>query len=385
MELRKLGRTSLEVSAIGLGTEHLFGQSRDTVISVIRNAIDQGVNYFDVIFAMPEYLDNMGVAFRGQRDRVLLTAHLGSTEKDGQYLKSRSVNRCERFFHDYLRRLETGHVDVLFLHNFNSVQDWEKSAKPDGVLDLAIRLRREGKARFIGASGHFAGAVKQAIDCGQVDVIMFPVNLFNHALLGRTEMLDLCAKREIGLVAMKPFGGGKLLTKRGTLRVPKYQTSGEAFKVKIASEITPTQCLSYVLAQMGVSLALPGVKNEAELAAALQVFDTAETERDYSGILADFGRYEEGVCVYCNHCLPCPAFIDIGAVNRLLDAAECGMSKGLQMAYDALPGRASDCTECGACVKRCPFQVDVVAKIRQTASLFEPTPAMQQAGVTTSL
>jgi predicted aldo/keto reductase-like oxidoreductase len=136
---------------------------------------------------------------------------------------------------------------------------------------------------------------------------------------------------------------------------------------------------------MGVSLALPGVKNEAELAAALQVFDTAETERDYSGILADFGRYEEGVCVYCNHCLPCPAFIDIGAVNRLLDAAECGMSKGLQMAYDALPGRASDCTECGACVKRCPFQVDVVAKIRQTASLFEPTPAMQQAGVTTSL
>jgi predicted aldo/keto reductase-like oxidoreductase len=383
MEFRKLGRTGLQVSAIGVGTEHLFGQPRDAVISVIRKAIDQGVNYFDVIFAMPEYLDNMGAALRRHRGRVLLTAHLGSTEKDGEYLKSRSVSRCERYFHDYLRRLETGYVDVLFLHNFNSIQDWEKIAKPGGVLDLAMCLREGGKARFIGASGHFAGAVKQAIDCGQVDVIMFPINLFNHALPGRTEMLDLCMGREIGLVAMKPFGGGKLLTKRGTLRVPKYQTSGEAFKIKIASEITPAQCLSYVLAQVGVSVALPGVKNEAELAAALQVLDTAEKERDYSGILADFGKYEEGVCVYCNHCLPCPVHIDIGAVNRLLDAAEWGVSSSLQMAYDALLARASDCTECGACVKRCPFDVDVIGKIRQAVSLFEPMPAVHQGGVTT--
>jgi aryl-alcohol dehydrogenase-like predicted oxidoreductase len=54
MEYRKLGRTGLDVSAIGLGTEYLNGQSRETVVSVVREAVDRGVNYFDLVFSFPE-------------------------------------------------------------------------------------------------------------------------------------------------------------------------------------------------------------------------------------------------------------------------------------------------------------------------------------------
>ncbi len=370
MRYTELGRTDLEVSVIGIGTEHMRGQPRETVVSTLRVAMERGVRYFDIIFAMPEYLDHMGEGFRGLRERVLLAAHLGSTDKGGQYYKTRTVKRCESSFLNVLRRLGTEYVDVLWLHNFNAVNDWDRASQ-SGYLDLAGRLRDEGKARYLGISGHYHGVMERAIDDGLVDLIMLPVNLFNHAMPGRSDLLALCARQKIGVVAMKPFGGGKLLNKRGSLRVPKYQTSGEAFQVKITSEATPVQCLSYVLAQRGVSVALAGVKDEDELAASLHALEASEAECDFSGLLASFGRYVEGECTYCNHCLPCPVVIDIGQVNRLLDMAELDLAAGLRAAYAALAVKASACTECGACTQRCPFGVDVIPRMHQAVQVFE--------------
>jgi len=366
-----LGRTGLEVSSISIGLEHMRGQPRETVVSTVREAVERGVNYFDVIFAMPEYLDNMGAAFQGIQDRVHLVGHLGSTDKGGQYFKTRAVKRCETSFFDVLARLDTEYVDVLMLHNFNNFNEWDKASRPGGFFDLAARLRDEGKARFLGISGHYPGVMERAIEQDLVDLVMFPVNLFNHAMPGRVELLELCLQHNIGVVAMKPFGGGKLLNKRGTIRVARYQTGGEAYKTKITTQLTPAQCLSYVLAQVGVTVALPGVKNQTELAAALQTLEASEAERDFSGLLADFGRYIEGECTYCNHCLPCPEVIDIGQVNRLLDLAEFGLTESLMAAYAAMPVKASACTECGACTKRCPFGVDVVPRLQQAAAIFE--------------
>jgi predicted aldo/keto reductase-like oxidoreductase len=370
MKYTEFARTGLEVSVIGIGTEHMRGQPREAVVSTLRAAVERGVTYFDVIFAMPEYLDHMREGFHGLRERVLLAAHLGSTDKGGQYYKTRTVTRCESSFLNVLRRLETDYVDVLILHNFNVVNDWERAARA-GFLDLAGRLRDEGKARFVGISGHYHTIMERAVESGLVDLIMLPVNLFNHAMPGRSDLLDLCARQDVGVVAMKPFGGGKLLNRRGRLRVPKYQTSGETFQVKIASPVTPTQCLSYALAQPGVTVALPGVKNQEELAAALHTLEASEIERDFSRLLAEFGRYVEGECTYCNHCLPCPVVIDIGQVNRLLDLAQLGLMASLRAAYAALPVLASACTECGACTKRCPFGVDVVPRMRKAVRVFE--------------
>ena len=100
MKFRDLGRTDLNVSIIGLGTEYLNGQQRETVISVVHKAIERGVNYIDMVFSFPEYLDNLGEALQGYRERVILAGHLGSTEKDGQYHNSRNVKKSEPFFLD---------------------------------------------------------------------------------------------------------------------------------------------------------------------------------------------------------------------------------------------------------------------------------------------
>ena len=77
MKYRTLGRTGFEVSEIGLGTEYLIDKTKEHVASVIHGAVANGINYFDLFFAQPEFRDHMGSAFAGHRDDVFLAAHLG--------------------------------------------------------------------------------------------------------------------------------------------------------------------------------------------------------------------------------------------------------------------------------------------------------------------
>lgn len=371
MEYRKLGRTGFMVSAIGLGLEHLKGKPRETMVAVIHEAIEQGLNYFDVVFSFSEFLDNAGSAFRGYRERVILTGHLGSTEKDGQYHKTHNVKKSEIFFHEVLQRIGTDYVDVLFLHNFNSLKEYDAILRPKGLLELAYRLCKEGKAHYIGISTHNANVALKAVEDGYVDVVMFPIHLASYAAPGRKEMLAVCVAHSIGVVAMKPFAGGKLLSGERTLRLAGYHTGHRATRFRMTQAITPVQCMHYTLSQPGVSLALIGCENVEQLTAALAYWQATDEERDFLPIMTDFQQYVDGECVYCNHCLPCPMRIDIGQVNRLLDIAQQRMTKELQATYAAFPIKASACIQCGACEDRCPFNVSVIDRMKQAVSVFE--------------
>jgi len=362
---RKLGRTDLAVSAIGLGTEYLIDVPRDTVLAVVGEAIARGVNYFDLFWAQPEFRDNMGAAFKGHRGRVMLAAHLGATHQEGQYQKSRDPGASERFFVDFLRRYDTDYADVLFLHNSDGQEDYDELLKPGGLLDLAQRLQREGRARFVGFSGHTPETARQAVESGRIDVLMFPVNLTNHAAQGRAELLAACLAHDVGLVAMKPFAGGKLLQEGAFPEAGSPAPGSEK-----PPPVTPAQCLSYALGQLGVSTVVPGCKNPEELAGALAYWRAAEEEKDFSAVVARFQQCVAGECVYCNHCLPCPAEIDIGGLLRLLDRAALRLTDELRSEYDGLRAKAPDCVECGSCAERCPFGVDVISKMKQAQERF---------------
>ncbi len=370
MEYRKLGRTGLQISAISMGTEYLINRPREEVVPVVREAIARGIAYFDLFFAQPQFRDNMGAAFAGYRDRVLLAAHLGSIERDGQGAKSRDLRECELFFHDFLTRYHTDYTDILFLHNIDEQEDYDRVMRPGSVLDLAHRYQREGKARFIGYSGHTVATALQAVESGQIDVLMFPINLAGHAVPGKRELFGACAAHDVALVAMKPYAGGKLLARERKVAMENWQTGGAPLEIERSVTITPAQCLSYVLAQVGLSTIVPGVKNLAELEATWAYWTATEEERDYSAVLSDFQQYTSGECVYCNHCLPCPSVIDIGQTIRLFETAQRHFTAELAATYAALPANAADCIQCGSCMERCPFGVDVIDKMERAAKLF---------------
>ena len=375
MQYRKLGRTGLDVSAIGLGTEYLLNQPREAVVAVIHEAVAQGINYFDMFWAQPEFRDNMGAAFKGHREKVIITAHLGAIMRNGQHDRSRDPQVSEKYFLDFLQRLGTDTIDVLVLHNCDFQADYDTVMRAGGLLDLARRFQREGKARFIGFSGHNAATSLQAVESQNIDMLMFPVNLASHALPGKVDLLRACADHNVGLVAMKPFAGGSLLRDKRTIYVEDFQIGrtqmpGAPTRFEKPMTITPVQCLSFVLTQPGVSTTVPGCKNPDELAAALAYWEATEEERGFSAILPAFEQFANGECVYCNHCLPCPSEIDIGQTISLLEQARQNLTAELRAAYEALPARASDCIQCSDCMDRCPFEVDVIEKMEQAVAVF---------------
>ena len=370
MKNRVLGRTGATVSTISMGTEYLINQPQAHVDAVIHTAIERGINYFDVFFGQGYVREIYGQAFEGYRERVMLSAHLGAVERGRDSGVSRDPKEALHYFEEYLRWFKTDYVDVLFLHNIDSQEDYETVMAPGGLGDLAQQLKAQGRARFIGFSGHSVPTARQAVESGIVDVLMFPVNIAANAVEGKRALFQACASNNVGLVAMKPFAGGKLLQPETRMSLMFFQTGGGDAEIQKDHPITPAQCLHYVLSQVGVSTIVPGFASIEQLEQGLAYYEASEEERDFAGLLASFAEYRSGECVYCNHCLPCPVEINIGQVNRLGDMAAHHMTGELQAAYAALDVNASDCIQCGTCEERCPFGVQVIDKMVEAAALF---------------
>lgn len=369
MEYRTLGRTGFSVGAISLGTEYLIDLPREHVVGVVHEAIRLGVNYFDLFFANPIFRDNMGAAFAGWRHSVHLAAHLGAIETNGQYARTNDPVLAERSFHDFLARYHTDYVDVLFLHNLDLPEDYAAAMGPGGLRDVALRLRRAGKARAIGFSGHTVATSLRAIETGDVDVLMFPINLAGHAIPGREELFRACVANGVGLVAMKPFAGGRLLRPEHVLASEQLPAGEERPRPERTAATTPVQCLAYVLGQAGVATTVPGCQDVEQLVASQAYWAAAPAEKDFAPVLSGFAQYRKGECVYCNHCLPCPVHIDIGKTIYLLESASQS-PRGYLFARKMPSAPASDCVECGACDTRCPFGVGPMAKVRAAAALL---------------
>ncbi|MFX1536457.1 MAG: aldo/keto reductase, partial [Promethearchaeota archaeon] len=346
MEYRNLGKTGLKIGVIGLGTEYLLGQSRETVVSVVQRAIECGVNYIDMVWNISTYLENLSVALEHQREKVILVGHIGSGEKNGKYRKTRKTKECEEIIFRTLSKLNTDYIDIANVHYVKTEKEYGEILAA-GIVDFALQLKENGNARFVGISTHDPAVAVKAAQSGNFDMIMIQINIANNAMPGRNEMLRTCAKEGVGVVAMKPFAGGKLLQKNRTVNIAAYQTGGKSLKKKIPKLITPVQCISYILSQVGVSTTVPGVKNVTELDETLGFLNATEQEKDFSTLLTDFQEYITGECVYCNHCLPCPVDIDIGHTIRLFDIAQQGLTEAVQREYSTLPVKASACTQCG--------------------------------------
>jgi predicted aldo/keto reductase-like oxidoreductase len=360
---RTLGRTGYEVSEVGLGTEYLIDKTPEHVASVIHMALDHGINYFDLFFAQPEFRDNMGAAFAGRRDKAILAAHLGAAHIKGQYEKIRNPKKSRVFFEDFLRRYNTDYVDLLFLHNSDGQEDYDEIMRPGGLKDVALECKESGTVRWIGFSGHTVETALQAVESGVIDALMFPISMAGNAVEGKQELLATCVARGVGVVAMKIFGGGKLLWKWASGEFNRWQLGGSERTLDNEVALTPVRGIHYALSQPGVSTAVPGCADCEELEADLAYEDASGEERDYAETLLDLRQFERGECVYCNHCLPCPAGIDIGMTIRLLETSGNGRAPGEVLKT------AGDCIECGECEKRCPFDVAVMNKMREAASL----------------
>lgn len=383
MEYRYVGNTGIQASVIGLGAEHLDNKPREFVEEVIAAAINREINIMDMFVPGKEVRSNIGHALKGRREKMLIQGAIGSVDLSQQYDVSRDLEVCKKYFEDMLRFLQTDYIDFGMLFFLDTHEDIDAMLN-NGIVDYAARLKREGKIRAIGASTHNPETALRIVEEGLVEMLMFSINpAFDMMpergniddMLGeqftsnvtkmdpaRAELYRLCQSRGVGITVMKPLGAGKLLASEHT---------------PFAKPLLPAQCIHYALTRPAVASALVGCKSASEVDAAVAYLEASDAERDYSEVISSFrddgkGGFK-GSCVYCNHCLPCPANLDIAAVNKYLDIAlldEKNIPPSVRQHYRSLNARASNCVNCGSCEKRCPFSVQIMERMKKAVGLF---------------
>ena len=238
--------------------------------------------------------------------------------------------------------------------------------------------------RYIGMSSHNPHIALKAIESGIVDVLMFSINPAYDMESGETDIYDLmefkgmeksglvvdearqrlysaCEAHGVAITVMKPLGAGTLLN---------------AERSPFGVAMTVPQCIQYCLDRNGVKVVIVGCHTVDEVLEAAKYYDTPKSERSYSHIFGVGNTIRmTGRCMYCNHCQPCPAHIDIAAVTKFLDLAaqQDSVPETVAQHYRALSATADDCLMCGRCEPNCPFGVKIRDNMTRAREMFAHT------------
>ncbi len=365
MEYRQLphGTKNEAFSVLGLGMGGIQHTPADEIEAIIRKAIDHGINFFDLCAGGAVY-EPFGRAIRGQREKVFLQVHFGAVyDENGEYGWCRDFETIRKTFLWELETLGTDYVDFGFLHCVDEAEDFEKLTEI-GVVDYLRELKKQGTVRHIGFSSHTPSVANRILDTGIADMMMFSLNPAYDFEQGddygigsvaeRRELFRRCQREGVGISVMKPFFAGQLL---------------RADQSPFGIAMTHAQCLQYALDRPGVLTAVPGVQTMEHLDTLLGFLTATAEEKDYSVIATFTADKIAGTCVYCNHCQPCPAGIDIGLVNKYYDLALAGDDIAANH-YDKVTVKAGACLQCGHCDSRCPFGVKQSEKMARIAERF---------------
>jgi predicted aldo/keto reductase-like oxidoreductase len=380
MRYRELGRTGLKVSEIGMGCEGFFEDGCRMAVKLLDFAEKNGINYIDLYSPDPEMRRAVGSALQGRREKFILQSHLCSIWKNEQYLRTRNLEETKAGFAEMMSLLQTDYIDVGMIHYCDALSDW-RAIVDNGILDYAEELKKQGRIRHIGLSSHNPEVALAAVETGKIEVLMFSVNpcydlqpasenvedlwadeAYEKKLVNmdpaRQKLYETCQEMGVGVTVMKCFGGGDLLD-------ASLSPAGKA--------LTVCQCIHYALTRPGVAVVNCGSHAVKELEACLGYETASDEDKDYAAALASFPNISwQGHCMYCNHCLPCPQKIDIADVTKFLNLtkAQNRVPETVREHYAVLERHASDCIQCGACEKRCPFGVDIRKNMREAAKVF---------------
>ena len=295
MEKRKLGRSGIEVSAMGLGCWAIGGQffmegkvdgwgdvDDAESIKALERAFDLGVNFLDTAdaYGIGHSEEIVRKAIAGKRDRVVVSTKFGFFgSRDTKTLQGTNLTPeyIERACDASLRRLGTDYIDIYFLHV------WEVSISDlNTVCDTLDRLVERGKIRTYGWSTDLLGGAKLIAERENCSAIQQRLNIIE----GSTELLQLCEEKGLSSVDRSPLAMGFLTGKfNAETRLPKNDVRGAGFdwtrpifdggkpteealgnldairEILISGGRTPAQgALGWIWAKSGVCVPIPGFK-----------------------------------------------------------------------------------------------------------------------------
>jgi uncharacterized protein len=334
MEKVRLGKTNLSVTRLGWGGIPVQRVSEEEGVSVIRTAIEMGVDLFDTARAYTNSERRIGLALQ-KADRPVV-------------LSTKSAVKTERIYeevHESLKQLRVKKIDIYHLHNVTGVEDYKKVMEPGGAYHGLKRAQEEGLIGHIGISSHNLPVLEQAIEEGQIEVIMACYSFLEPD--AAQKIFPAAKAGDIGVLAMKAFSGGVI------------EEAGPALRFVLQTpEIVP----------------IPGSETLERVRENWKVFVEGGplTEKDQERIEALRMQFNRQFCRRCDYCQPCSEGISIQfAVGLKSVIKRFGrMAQELKWMTDLI-AKARNCSECGDCLLRCPYQLPIPDLIKENLEWYD--------------
>lgn len=329
-----LGKTGLEVSEVGFGCIPIIRLSSTEAGVVLRHAFDKGITLFDTANAYLDSEEKIGLALAGIRNRIVLATKTLKRDRAG----------TEADIDLSLKRLRTDHIDLFQIHQLSLESDYLTATGPDGALEAVFRARQAGKIRHIGVTSHNLEMAVRLVKTGFFSTVQFPFNFLESK--PAEELHPVARDWEMGILAMKPFGGGAL--DDGAL------------------------CFKF-LRQYPDVIPLPGFDAVEQVDQIAAIYETQNEVLPEN--LEAMERYKtelgQRFCRRCEYCQPCEHGVMITSAmaypiiaRRMSGAKAAGFSARTMESV-------RNCTECGECVKRCPYGLPIPEMIRENLAQYE--------------
>ena len=321
------GAEILRMGMGGIPIQRLDAQESDRVLE---KAIAAGINLFDTARGYSDSESKFGRVLPRYRGRVLIAS------------KSFSRGAADILLDidTSLRNLRSDHIDIYQCHNVASEADLEKVLAPDGAVAGMLKAQAQGKIGHIGLSGHKPRILAMALERFAFATIQVPANFMETESM--RELIPSAHRRGVGVIAMKPMGGGNI---RETILNFRF------------------------IFNQGIDVAIPGMDSEKQVMENVAALDDLAplNAEETSRLQAEKERLGDRFCRRCEYCMPCPQGLPISFLHVLrnyyflYDLKDWALERlgGLAKSY-------KDCVACGECVSKCPYHLDMPVIFRET-------------------
>lgn len=334
MEKVRLGKTNLIVEKLGWGGIPIQRVGEREAVSVIQAVIEMGVDLLDTARAYTNSEHRVGLALQ-KIDRPVI-------------LSSKSPIKTAKIYSDVqesLKQMKVKKINIYHLHNVSNFEDYERVLAPGGAYEGLKRARDEGLIDHIGVTSHSLNVLERAIEDGHFEVIMACYSFLEPE--AATKVFPLAKEKDVGVLAMKPYSGGVI------------EEAGPALRFSLSTpNIVP----------------IPGSETLERARENWKIFTEGYslTEKDKERIEVLKKEFDRQFCRRCDYCQPCTEKINIQFVVGLKSvvkrfgphAQEIGWMKDLIE-------KARNCSECGECLPRCPYQLPIPDLIKENLAWFD--------------
>ncbi|MDO4486100.1 MAG: aldo/keto reductase [Bacillota bacterium] len=372
MQYRTFDKINEKVSLLGVGTMRFpllddGSVNEEEAISIIRTAIDSGVNYVDTAYMYHDGISEVitGKALKdGYREKVLLADKMPVwLAKDEEAMK--------QIFYTQLERLDTDCIDMYLVHNVNK-SSWKRCKKLN-VMPFLDEMKAQGKIKHIGFSFHDTPDLfKEVLDEYPWEFCQIQLNYMDKNHQAGVEGLKYAASKGLGVIIMEPLKGGRL-----TDRIPPtVKELMDGFDTKR----TPAEwAFKWLAAMPEVTTMLSGMSSMEQLEANIAILSDADIstlsdkESEFIDRVSDeYNRLIPYSCTGCQYCMPCPQKLEIQKIiGYYNDWNVYEHNPSTKLEYDSwLVKHGSDCIGCGACEEKCPQSLPVIEAMKAAAEAF---------------